>query len=188
MAWATACDDSSAGRMPSQCASMSKARGLPGRGSWCIPRARRLSSSCAPGRRRDSPVRPRRVHVAGLAVVVLHHVAEAAVQNAGTAEAQRRSVLARTGATAAGLDAHQAHVGFRHERIEHAGRVAAAADTGHDQIRQPAELFATLAASSPGRSPTENHARCAGTDAARRPSQGCSACSRHWPSSRAWPR
>ena len=42
------------------------------------------------------------------------------------------------------LDAHQGHAVVGHERIEHAGGVAAAADAGHDHVGQPAELLQAL--------------------------------------------
>ena len=82
--------------------------------------------------------------VAGLAVVVLHHVAEAAVEHAGLAVAERGGVVAGLRAAAAGLDADELDLVVLDERIEHAGRVAAAADAGDDRIGQAAELLARL--------------------------------------------
>ena len=85
-----------------------------------------------------------RVDVGGLAVVVLQDVAEAAVQHAGAAEAERGGVVARLVGAAAGLDAHQLDARVVDERIEHAGRVAAAAHAGHDHVGQPAQLLEAL--------------------------------------------
>ena len=84
------------------------------------------------------------VHVAGLAVVVLQHVAVAAVQHAGPAEAERGGMVAGLVGSSARLDAHQLHRLVGHERIEHAGRVAASAHAGHDHVGQPAELLQAL--------------------------------------------
>ena len=85
-----------------------------------------------------------RVDVARLAVVVLHHVAVAAVEDAGLAVAERGGVVAGFRAAAAGFDADERDLFVLDERIEHAGRVAAAADAGDDRIRQAAELLARL--------------------------------------------
>ena len=85
-----------------------------------------------------------RVDVAGLAVVVLHHVAVAAVQDAGLAVAERGGVVAGLRAAAAGFDADEGDFFVFDERIEHAGRVAAAADAGDDRVGQAAELLARL--------------------------------------------
>ena len=49
------------------------------------------------------------MNIAGLAVFVLHDVAEAAVQNAGRTVGERRGVTARFAAAATGLDAQQLH-------------------------------------------------------------------------------
>src|SRR5260370_11922422 len=79
-----------------------------------------------------------------LAVRVLQDVAEAAVQYAGLAVADSRRVIARAAAPSAGFDSDQFYAGLRDERVEHARRVAAAADASHDDIRQPAHLFMAL--------------------------------------------
>ena len=84
-----------------------------------------------------------------LAVAVLEDVAVAAVQHAGLALAQGGGVLARLGAPAARLDADQLHAGVADEGIEHAGRVAAAADAGDDDVGQPAGLLQALLARLP---------------------------------------
>jgi len=81
------------------------------------------------------------VHVERLPIVVLHHVAEAAVQHAGLAITERRSMLA-TGRTATTrLDTHETHALVLDEGIEHAGRVAAAADACDDRLGQPSEFL-----------------------------------------------
>ena len=67
-----------------------------------------------------------------------------AVQDAGLALAQRGGVLAFVVAAAAGFDADQFDAGVADERIEHAGRVAAAADAGDDDVGQPADLLVAL--------------------------------------------
>ena len=48
------------------------------------------------------------------------------------------------GAAAARLDADQFDAGVVDERVEHAGRVAAAADAGDDHVGQPADLLEAL--------------------------------------------
>src|SRR5436309_3430584 len=78
------------------------------------------------------------------AVVVLQDVAERAVQHARLAEAQGGGVLSSSFAASAGLDADQLDRGVVHERIEQAGRVAAAADAGHHHVGQPTHLIETL--------------------------------------------
>ena len=76
------------------------------------------------------------VHVARLAVFVLHHVAVAAVQHAGRTVRQRRGMIAWLRRSAAGFDADQFDFFVLDERIKHARRVAAAADASHH--RDPA--------------------------------------------------
>ena len=82
--------------------------------------------------------------VRGLAVRVLQHITERAVQHARLAMAERGGVVAGLVAAAAGLDADQLDAVIADERIEHAGRVAAAADAGDDDIGQPADLLEAL--------------------------------------------
>ena len=91
------------------------------------------------------------MHVGRLAVVVLQHVAEAAVQHAGAAEGERGGMVAGPIGAAAGLDAHQFHLASSMNGIEHAGRVAAAAHAGHDHVGQPAQLLQALLRGSRGR-------------------------------------
>ena len=64
-----------------------------------------------------------RVHVLGLAVVVLEHVAEAAVQHARLALGQAGGMVAGLQPPSAGLGADQLDLGVLDERIEHARRV-----------------------------------------------------------------
>ena len=189
MALATACELSSAGRMPSVRASASKAASASS--------SRQLVYAHAAGvfpvavLRTDARIVEAgrdRMHVARLAVFVLHDVAVAAVQHAGLAVGQRRRMIARLGRSAAGFDADQFDLRVFDERIEHAGRIAAAADAGHDQVRQPADLLAALLdrfAADDRLKIAHDHAE---TDAARRPSRGCNASFRPSSSSRAWPR
>src|SRR5262249_9491326 len=85
-----------------------------------------------------------RMYRGSLAVLVLQDVAETAVQHAGLAVAQRRGVVAGAAPAPARLDADQLDGAVGHERVEHAGRVAAAAHTGDDGVRQPARLLLAL--------------------------------------------
>ena len=152
IASAKAWELSNAGRMPSSRASMSNAlEGLVVAGAgvrrpagvFPIAVLRAGAGIVQSGRNA--------VDVAGLAVVVLEHVAEAAVQHAGPAEAERGGVVAGLGRSPARLDAHQGHALVGNERIEHAGGVAASADAGHDHVGQPADLLPGTAGASRGR-------------------------------------
>ena len=82
--------------------------------------------------------------VAGLAVFVLHHVAEAAVEHAGLAVAERGGMVAGLRPRPPASTPTSCDCLVLDERIEHAGRVAAAADAGDDRIGQAAELLARL--------------------------------------------
>src|SRR5262249_10254559 len=82
--------------------------------------------------------------VCSLPVLILQYVAQRAVQDAGLALAQGGGVFAYFGAAAAGFDADQLDVRLADEGIEHASRVAAAADAGDDDVGQPADLLAAL--------------------------------------------
>ena len=110
-ACAIACDDSSAGRMPSS---------RPSR--WNAVERRRVVDPgvfgaadlaqpgvLGPDRRVVEPGRDR-VGQLDVAVVVLQHVAARALQHAGAAAGEARRVLARRDAAPAGLDADQAHL------------------------------------------------------------------------------
>ncbi len=77
-----------------------------------------------------------RVHVARLAIFILHHVAEAAMQHPGAAVGQRRRVFAGVVAPPARFDADEFHFRMWHEWIEHPRRVAAAADAGDRHVRE----------------------------------------------------
>ena len=90
--------------------------------------------------------RAARVHVGGLPVLVLQHVAHRAVQHARRAERERSRVVAGRRAASARLDADEAHRGVGHEGMEHARRVRAAADARDDRVRQPPELLEALRA------------------------------------------
>ena len=79
-----------------------------------------------------------------LAVVVLQQIAQAAVQHAGRAGAQRGAVVAALEPVARGLDPDQLHLGVVEEGGEDADRVGAAADAGDDGARQPAEALEHL--------------------------------------------
>src|SRR5262249_35242665 len=68
----------------------------------------------------------------------------ATMQDAGLPVAEGRGVLTGLGAASARLDADQFDLRIADEWMEHAGRVAAAADAGDHHIRQPAKLFETL--------------------------------------------
>ena len=101
---------------------------------------------------RDSRARPRAEWTSdGLAVVVLQDVAEAAVQHAGLPKESGAAWSPDVVRPPARLDADQPHLVVLDERIEHAGRVAAAAHAGHDHVGQPAELRRGTAAASRGR-------------------------------------
>src|SRR5690606_13398781 len=93
-------------------------------------------------------VQPRgdRMHDLGLAVVVLEHVAEAAVQDSGAALDQAGGVVAALRAAPAGLGADDLDRLVADERGEHAGGVRAAPDAGHDRVGQPAEPVEALLA------------------------------------------
>ena len=85
-----------------------------------------------------------------LAVRVLQQVRQAAVQHPRLAGHQRRGVLVAVDARSAGLDADQLHRVVRHERVEQADGVAAAADARDRVVGQPPrrlhELLSRLAA------------------------------------------
>src|SRR5262245_58843811 len=82
--------------------------------------------------------------VARLAVIILHHVAETSVQDAGSTMAEWGRVVAGLRAAPARFNANQGNLLVLDERIEHAGGVAAATDARDDAVRKPADLFARL--------------------------------------------
>src|SRR5207302_1132010 len=86
------------------------------------------------------------VNRGGLAVVVLQHIAVAAVQDAGRAETERGGVVAKFAGPATGLDADQFDLAIFDEREKHAARVAAAAHAGDDDFGKLADLFQALLA------------------------------------------
>ena len=67
-----------------------------------------------------------------------------AVEHAGDAVADGRCVFARGLAASPGFDSNESNLRIVDERMEHAGGVRTAADTGHDRIRQAAEPFDAL--------------------------------------------
>ena len=82
--------------------------------------------------------------VLGLAVLVLKHVAEAAVEDARLALGQARGVLAGFEPAAAGLGADQLDLGVLDERIKHARRVRAAAHAGDHGVGQAVQPLQAL--------------------------------------------
>src|SRR5262249_12417109 len=87
-----------------------------------------------------------RVRLGDLAVVVLQHVAHAAVQHTDGARTQRGAVLAAADAVSPGLDAHDANARVAYERPEQADRVRASAHAGDDEIGQAAGRLPGLGA------------------------------------------
>src|SRR3954471_11150196 len=78
-----------------------------------------------------------RVRLGDLAVVVLQHRAQRAVQDAGApGDGQRRAMAARVQAVARRLDADQLDLGIVEEAGEHPDRVGAAADARDHAARQ----------------------------------------------------
>ena len=73
----------------------------------------------------------------GLAVVVLHEVAEGAVQDPGRAGREPRRVAAGLDALSPGLDADEPHVGVVDEPVEDPHGVGPAPDAGDDGVGQP---------------------------------------------------
>lgn len=79
-----------------------------------------------------------RVRGLDVPVLVLQEVAPRALQDTWTSTREPRRVTPRHDAVAARFNADQPHLGVVDERIEHADRVAAAPDAGHDGRRQTA--------------------------------------------------
>ena len=82
----------------------------------------------------------------GLAVVVLHEVAEGAVQHARRAGREPCGVPAGLDALSPGLDADQPDVGVVDEPVEDAHRVGPASDAGDHGVGQAAGEVEDLAA------------------------------------------
>src|SRR5439155_26801625 len=78
-----------------------------------------------------------RVRLGDLPIVVLEHVAHAAVEDADGPGAERGAVLAGPDAVPAGLHAHDPDAGVPDERPEEADGVGAAPDARHEQVREP---------------------------------------------------
>src|SRR5690242_15392954 len=80
--------------------------------------------------------------------VVLQHIAEGSLQDAGNAATyflESCSVLAECRSASSCFDADQLHVGVAEELVEGSDGVRSAADTGHDGCRQFALLLQHLA-------------------------------------------
>src|SRR5205823_4592079 len=77
-------------------------------------------------------------------VIILHHVAKAAVKNSWLAVAEWGGVIARLLTAPSGFDADERDFFVFDEWIKHTGRVAAAADAGDYRVWQMAELLARL--------------------------------------------
>ena len=82
-----------------------------------------------------------RMRLGDLAFLVLQEIGAIAVQHAGPAAGQRRGMLARLDAAARRLDADDAHALVVEEGMEQAHRVRAAADAGHQRVRDAALGF-----------------------------------------------
>ena len=85
-----------------------------------------------------------RVRQLDVARLVLQHERARALQHARAAAGKACGVASRCDALAAGLDADQSNVAVVEEAVEDADRVAAAADAGDDDVRQPADLLEHL--------------------------------------------
>src|SRR5690349_14307831 len=66
------------------------------------------------------------------------------MENTGAAMTERSGMIARLRAASTCLDANECHFFVLNERIEHSGRIAAAADAGDHRVWQPTELVARL--------------------------------------------
>src|SRR6185503_11667632 len=86
------------------------------------------------------------VRLADLPVVVLQHERARAVQHALTAASDRRRVLLRRDAEAAGLDAAQLHARVTEERGERPDCVRPAADACDDEVWQRSDALEVLRA------------------------------------------
>src|SRR5262245_15688518 len=84
------------------------------------------------------------MNVGGLSVGILQDVAEAAMQDAGFAIAQRGGMAAGRRPAAPGFDADNFDRAISDEWIKHAGAIAAPANAGDDDIRQPPHVLQAL--------------------------------------------
>ena len=83
--------------------------------------------------------------VENLAVFVLQQIGAVAMQHARLAGVHRGAVLDALEPAAAGLDADDLHRAVVEEGMEHADGIRAAADSGNDDVGQPALLLKYLA-------------------------------------------
>ena len=90
--------------------------------------------------------RRNRVRQLDVAVRVLEHPGASALQDSDGAAGESRRVASRHDALAPGLDANEPHAGVADEGVEDAHRVAAAADTRDDRVREPADPLEHLRA------------------------------------------
>src|SRR5262245_43510712 len=97
------------------------------------------SDRCVVEPRRD---RMRELDVASL---ILKHEGSRSLQHAGAATGKTRGVSSRGDTLAAGLDTNQSHVAVLEKAVEDADGVAATADTGDDDVREPSSLIEHLA-------------------------------------------
>ena len=84
------------------------------------------------------------MHVRGLAVTILQHVAVTAVQDALGAETERTGMIAGIRTASARFNSRQADALVVDERIEHAGRIRTTPDTGHNLVGQAANRLLAL--------------------------------------------
>src|SRR5882672_12733305 len=81
-----------------------------------------------------------------LAMCILQQHGIASLQHAGPPERERSAVIAELEAAAARFDAENLDARVRNERMKHADRIRAAADTGDDGVRQFPDLCQRLRA------------------------------------------
>ena len=136
----SACAVSSAGRMPSSCAAfLQRLQRLVVVGAIRTARGPIVMQQRVLGPdARIVEAGGDRVGLLDLPVLVLQQQRIAALQHAGRAVGERRGVLAEARAAAARLDADDLHAAIRHERMEHADRIRAAADAGEHRVGQAA--------------------------------------------------
>lgn len=86
------------------------------------------------------------VDVTGLSVVVLHDVAEAAVENTFLSEGERAGMIAGLRAASSCFDTGEADGFVFNKGIEHSSGVGSATDTGDDFVGEVADFFEALLA------------------------------------------